>query len=54
MTREIKAIKGGKLQIKEDVEEIYERVIVPSGNGASIVAPKKHIGKKAFVIIIKD
>lgn len=53
MTREIKAIKGGKIQLKDDVEEIYEREIVPSGNGASIVAPKKHIGKKAFVIILK-
>ena len=54
MTREIKAIKDGKLQLKDDVEEIYERVIVPSGNGASIVAPKRHIGKRVFIIILKD
>jgi len=53
MTREIKAKKDGKIQISDDVEEIYERVIVPSGNGASIVAPKKHIGKRAFIIILK-
>ncbi|MBU0977700.1 MAG: DUF2080 family transposase-associated protein, partial [Nanoarchaeota archaeon] len=26
----------------------------PSGNGASVVAPKKHIGKKALMIILKD
>ena len=53
MTREIKAIKGGKIEIKDNVEEIYEREIVPSGNGASIVAPKRHIGRRAFVIILK-
>ena len=54
MAREIKAIKNGKTTIKDDVEEIYERSIVPSGNGASVVAPKKHIGKKALMIILKD
>ncbi len=54
MTREIKAITNGKVTIKDDVEEIYERIIVPSGNGASVVAPKKHIGKKVLMIILKD
>ncbi len=54
MTREIKAIKEGKIIIKDDVEEIYERIITPYGNGANIIAPKKHIGKKAFIVILKD
>lgn len=54
MVREIKAIKEGKIEIRDNVEEIYERIIVSSGNGASIVAPKKHIGRRAFIIILKD
>ena len=54
MTREIKAIKEGKIVIKDNVEEIYERIITPYGNGANIIAPKKHIGKKAFIVILKD
>ena len=53
MVREIKAVKGGKIQIKDNVEEIYERTIVPSGNGASIVAPKKHVGKRVYIIVLK-
>ncbi len=52
--REIKAIVGGKLIIRDNVEEIYEKRITPYGNGAKIDAPKKYIGKKAFVVILKD
>ena len=54
MTREIKAIKDGKIIIKDDVEEIYERTISAYGNGAYTIAPKKHIGKKAIMIILKN
>ncbi|CAD6494434.1 MAG: hypothetical protein LAKADJCE_00762 [Candidatus Argoarchaeum ethanivorans] len=52
--REIKAIAGGNVTIKDNVEEIYEKRITPYGNGAKIDAPKRHIGKKVFVIILKD
>jgi len=52
--REIKAIAGGKLIIKDNVEEIYEKKITPYGNGAKIDAPKRHIGKRVFVIVLKD
>lgn len=52
--REIKAIVGGKVIIKDNVEEIYEKKITPYGNGAKIDAPKKYIGKKVFVIVLKD
>lgn len=52
--REIKAVKGGKIIIKDDVEEIYEKRVTPYGNGAKLDAPKKHIGKRAYIIILKD
>ncbi len=52
--REIKAIVGGKLIIKDNVEEIYEKRITPYGNGAKIDAPKRYIGKRVFVVILKD
>ena len=52
--REIKAIAGGKLIIKDNVEEIYEKKITTYGNGAKIDAPKKYIGKRVFVIVLKD
>ena len=54
MPRKVQAITGGKLILKEDVEEIFEKKIVPHGNGAKINAQKKHIGRRAYVIILKE
>ena len=54
MSREIKAIKSGKITIKDNVEELYERKVTPYGNGAKVDAPKRYIGKRAYVIIIKN
>jgi putative transposon-encoded protein len=53
MARKIE-VKNGDLTINENVEVLYERVITPFGNSAKIDAPKKYIGKRAYVIIIKD
>ncbi len=53
MSREVQAVSGGKITIKDDVEEIYEKEVTPYGNGAKIDSQKKYIGHKAFVIILK-
>lgn len=47
-------VRKGDLIIKEKVECIYERVITPFGNSAKVDAQKKYIGKRAYVIVIKD
>ena len=52
--REIDAIFHGKIIIKDDVEEIYEKRITLYGNGAKIDAQKKYIGKRVYVIVLKD
>lgn len=52
--RDIKAIAGGRVTIKDNVEEIYEKKVTPYGNGAKIDAQKRFIGKRVFVIILKD
>ncbi|RZB30856.1 MAG: hypothetical protein AEth_00810 [Candidatus Argoarchaeum ethanivorans] len=52
--REIKAVAGGKVTIKDTVEEIYEKRITPYGNGAKIDAPKRYMRKRVFVIVLKD
>lgn len=55
MPREIKAVSGGTLILKDgQVLMIYEKQITKYGNGAKVDAPKKHIGKRAYVIIVKD
>jgi len=47
-------VKKGNLNIKEKVECIYERVITRFGNSAKVDAQKKYIGKRAYIIVIKD
>ncbi len=54
MPRKVNAIKGGKLKIEDNVEEIYEKKVTPYGNGAKIDDQKKYIGKRAYVIIVKN
>ena len=53
MPRKVVALKGGKLRIEDDVEEIYEKNVTPYGNGAKVDSQKKYVGRKAFVIILK-
>jgi putative transposon-encoded protein len=54
MARHVKAIKGGRINIKDNVEEIYEKKVTPYGNGAKIDAQKKYIGKRVYVIVLRD
>lgn len=48
------AVKEGDFTLKEKVEVIYEKNITAFGNSAKIDAPKKYIGKRAYVVIVKD
>ena len=47
-------VRKGDLDIKEKVDVIYERQVTPFGNSAKLDAPKKYIGKRAYVIIVED
>jgi putative transposon-encoded protein len=51
--RKIQVIHGDLL-IKESIEVIYEKRITPFGNSAKADAPKKYIGKRAYVVVVKD
>ncbi len=53
MPRKVTAVKGGKIKIEDDVDEIYERRVTRYGNGAKIDAQKKYIGRRAFVVVLK-
>ena len=50
--RKIKMEKG-KLQLVDEIEQIYEKTITKFGTGAKIDAPKDYIGKKVYVLIRK-
>jgi len=54
MPRKVTAIKKEKIIIEDEVEEIFERVVTPYGNGGKIDSQKKYIGRKVFVIVLKQ
>lgn len=54
MARKVTAIAGGRIKIEDEVEEIFERRVTPYGNGAKIDAQKKQIGKRVYVILLKN
>ena len=54
MPRIVKAVAGGKIHLKDNVLEIYEKKVTPYGNGAKVDAQKKHIGRRVYVIVLKD
>lgn len=43
-----------KILLTDEVEIVYEKRITPFGNSAKIDAPKKYIGYRAYVIILKE
>jgi len=47
-------VKKGDLTINEKVEVLYEKRITPFGNSAKVDAPKKYIGKRAYIIVLKE
>ena len=42
------------LILKDNVEVFYEKRVTTFGMSAKVDAPKKYIGKRAYVIILKD
>lgn len=42
-----------KIKLTDEVELLYEKIITPFGTSAKIDAPKRYIGKRAYVIILK-
>ena len=47
-------IEDKKLELKDDVETIFEKIVTKFGSGAKIDCPKKYLDKKVYVIIRKS
>jgi putative transposon-encoded protein len=46
--------KSGDFAVTESVEVVYEGKVTSFGDSAKVGAPKKFIGKRAYVVILKD
>jgi len=46
-------IKNNELEMKDEIETIFQKTVTKFGNGAKIDCLKKYVGKEAYVIIRK-
>jgi putative transposon-encoded protein len=51
--RKIEVIKD-RFSLTDEVEVVYEKVVTTFGTSAKLDAPKKYIGKRAYVVILKN
>ncbi|MGC8648946.1 MAG: DUF2080 family transposase-associated protein [Candidatus Micrarchaeia archaeon] len=51
--RKIKITKRN-LSLNEDVIVVMEKIVTPYGNGAKVDCMKEYIGRRAYIIIVKD
>ncbi len=46
-------IENQKLELKDEVETIFQKKVTSFGNGAKIDCPKKFTGREVYVIVRK-
>lgn len=51
--KDAKIIKDS-LRLSKEVELFYEKVVTKFGNSAKVDAPRSYVGRRAFVVILKD
>ncbi len=51
--RKIKVIHG-KITLTDEVEVVYEKRVTPFGNSAKVGASREYIGRRAYVIVLKE
>jgi putative transposon-encoded protein len=53
MSRKIEAGKDKFILTENKIQQLLERVVTPFGNSAKADVPKKYIGKRVYVVVIK-
>ncbi|WP_456468162.1 DUF2080 family transposase-associated protein [Archaeoglobus sp.] len=51
--RRVEIVKD-RLVLTDEVEVVYDKRVTPFGTSAKISVPKKHIGTRAYVVILKE
>ena len=47
-------IKDQALTIMENVETVYEKTVTPFGNSGKVDVAKEYIGKRVYVIVVRE
>ena len=48
------SIKDETIIIKDGVETLYVKTVTPFGNSAKVDVPKRFIGRRVYVVVLKD
>lgn len=51
--REI-SVKDEDFVLRDDVQVVLERTVKPVGTSAKVDVPKRYLGKRAYVLVLKD
>lgn len=54
MSHRVISVDNRTITIRDSVDTIYEKVVTPFGNSGKVSIPKKEIGKRVYVIVLKD
>ena len=47
-------VKDGKFSLSDEVELVYEERVTKFGHGAKIGCSRKYLGKRVYVIVLKE
>ena len=47
-------IDGNQITLKDEVETFFQKTVTKFSTSAKLDVPKKYIGKRAYVVILKD
>lgn len=53
MARKVE-LKKGNFTLTDEVEGFLERIVTPIGTSAKADVPKRYLGKRVYVIILKN
>ncbi len=48
------SIKKEKIVLRDEVGTLYEKTVMRFGNSAKVDVPRKFVGKRVYVIVLKD
>ena len=52
LPRRVEVVEGG-FALTDEVEVVFEKVVTPFGTSAKVDVPKKYIGRRAYVVVLK-
>nr|CCC55541.1 transposase [uncultured archaeon] len=47
-------VKDGKFVLSDEVELVYEERVTKFGHGAKIGCSRKYLGRRVYVVVLKD